>query len=84
MTEQMCVALVLGARPAIKAAAALPALFSSMKLIVELMISNTTMPVKSCQSGGLPCHIKLIVELTDLLETRNHRHNKKHVYKNSI
>ncbi|WVZ11052.1 hypothetical protein V8G54_015582, partial [Vigna mungo] len=45
---------VLGARPAIKAAAALPALFSSMKLMVELMSSNTTIPRKSCQSGGLP------------------------------
>ena len=44
----------MGARPAIKAAAALPALFSSMKLMVELMISNTTIPTKSCQSGGLP------------------------------
>jgi len=43
----------LGARPAIKAAAALPALFSSMKLMVELMSSNTTIPTKSCQSGGL-------------------------------
>jgi len=48
------VTLVLGARPAIKAAAALPALFSSMKLMVELMMSNTTIPTKSCQSGGLP------------------------------
>ncbi|KAF7814470.1 hypothetical protein G2W53_028439 [Senna tora] len=38
---------VLGARPAINAAAAFPALFSSMKLIVELMISNTTIPTNS-------------------------------------
>uniref|UniRef100_A0A2P2JF49 Plasma membrane ATPase 4-like n=1 Tax=Rhizophora mucronata TaxID=61149 RepID=A0A2P2JF49_RHIMU len=36
------------------AAAALPALFSSMKLIVELINSKTTMPTKSCQSGGFP------------------------------
>jgi len=48
------ITLVLGARPAIKEAAALPALFSSMKLMVELMISNTMIPTKSCQSGGLP------------------------------
>lgn len=56
------VTLVLGARPAIKAAAALPALFSSMKLMVELMMSNTTIPTKSCQSAGLPYFIyKFIV-----------------------
>jgi hypothetical protein len=36
------------------AAAALPALFSSMKLIVELMKSSVTIPTKSCQSGGRP------------------------------
>jgi hypothetical protein len=50
----MLITLVLGARPAIKAAAALPALFSSMKLMVELMMSNTTIPTKSCQSAGFP------------------------------
>ncbi|KAG9131730.1 hypothetical protein Leryth_009463, partial [Lithospermum erythrorhizon] len=43
-----------GARPAIRAAAAFPALFSSMKLIVELITSKQTIPTKSCQSGGLP------------------------------
>ncbi|BAT00424.1 Os07g0191250, partial [Oryza sativa Japonica Group] len=37
-----------------RAAAALPALFSSMKLIVELMMSSVMMPTKSCQSGGFP------------------------------
>lgn len=47
--------LVLGARPAMRAAAAFPALFSSMKLMVELMIKRTMIPMKSCQSGGLPC-----------------------------
>ncbi|KVH72628.1 hypothetical protein Ccrd_025584 [Cynara cardunculus var. scolymus] len=46
--------LVLGARPAISAAAAFPALFSSMKLIVELITSRQTIPTKSCQSGGFP------------------------------
>lgn len=63
VNEQMSLLLlttfVLGARPAIKAAAALPALFSSMKLMVELMMSNTTIPTKSCQSGGLPYFIYL-------------------------
>jgi len=44
----------LGARPAISAAAALPALFSSIKLMVELITSNASIPIKSCQSGGLP------------------------------
>lgn len=47
--------LALGARRAMSAAAALPALFSSMKLIVELMKSRTIIPTKSCQSGGFPC-----------------------------
>ena len=48
------ITLVLGARPAMRAAAALPALFSSMKLIVELITSRQMIPTKSCQSGGLP------------------------------
>lgn len=48
------VTLVLGARFAMRAAAALPALFSSIKLIVELMTNKTMIPTKSCQSGGLP------------------------------
>jgi len=36
-----------GANLAIRAAAALPALFSSMKLMVEFISSNRTMPIKS-------------------------------------
>jgi hypothetical protein len=44
----------LGASRAMRAAAALPALFSSMKLIVELMMSRVIIPTKSCQSGGFP------------------------------
>lgn len=47
---------VLGASRAIKEAAALPALFSSMKLIVELITRRVIMPMKSCQSGGWPCN----------------------------
>lgn len=39
--------LALGAKRAISAAAALPALFSSMKLMVELIISRITIPTKS-------------------------------------
>uniref|UniRef100_A0A0A9DC19 Mha2 n=1 Tax=Arundo donax TaxID=35708 RepID=A0A0A9DC19_ARUDO len=46
--------LVLGARLAMRAAAALPALFSSMKEMVELITRSTMIPTKSCQSGGLP------------------------------
>lgn len=46
--------LLRGASPAIRAAAALPALFSSRKLIVELISRRTTIPTKSCQSGGCP------------------------------
>lgn len=42
---------VLGAKRAISAAAALPALFSSIKLIVELIMSRQMIPKKSCQSG---------------------------------
>lgn len=52
--EQDVRTLVLGARPAMRAAAAFPALFSSMKLMVALIISSTVIPTKSCQSGGLP------------------------------
>jgi len=37
-----------------RAAAALPALFSSMKLIVEFTTSKNRIPRKSSQSGGLP------------------------------
>jgi len=39
---------VLGAKPAIRAAAAFPALFSSIKLIVEFMTSRAMIPTKSC------------------------------------
>jgi hypothetical protein len=38
-----------------RAAAALPALFSSIKLIVEFTSSKTIIPRKSSQSGGMPC-----------------------------
>jgi hypothetical protein len=38
-----------------RAAAALPALFSSRKLIVEFTSSKTRIPRKSSQSGGIPC-----------------------------
>lgn len=50
--------LALGARRAMRAAAALPALFSSMKLIVELMMSKVMIPTKSCQSGGFPWKVQ--------------------------
>lgn len=45
---------VLGANRAIREAAAFPALFSSIKLIVELIISKQMIPTKSCQSGPSP------------------------------
>lgn len=45
---------VFGAKRAISAAAALPALFSSIKLIVELMSNRQIIPTKSCQSGPCP------------------------------
>ncbi|GJY92066.1 hypothetical protein Tco_0507848, partial [Tanacetum coccineum] len=35
-------------------AVALPAMFSSMKPMVEFMINNVEIPMKSCQSGGFP------------------------------
>lgn len=54
--------LALGARRAMRAAAALPALFSSMKLMVELMIRRVIIPTKSCQSGGFPCSRKQFAE----------------------
>lgn len=56
------ITFALGARRAMRAAAALPALFSSTKLIVELMRSKTTIPTKSCQSGGFPCEEKEILD----------------------
>ena len=62
--------MVFGARPAISAAAALPALFSSMKLIVELITSNETIPTKSCQSGGLPCISSILIYI--LIMTSNY------------
>ncbi len=46
--------LVFGARWAMRAAAAFPALFSSMKLMVEFTSSKTRIPRKSSQSGGRP------------------------------
>lgn len=46
---------VFGASLAISEAAALPALFSSMKLMVELITNSVKIPIKSCQSGGFPC-----------------------------
>ena len=41
------ITFALGANLAIRAAAALPALFSSMKLMVEFISSKRTMPAKS-------------------------------------
>lgn len=41
------ITLAFGASRAIRAAAAFPALFSSIKLIVELITSSATMPTKS-------------------------------------
>lgn len=56
--------LALGARRAMRAAAALPALFSSIKLIVELITSKVIIPTKSCQSGGFPYKIRHIFNLS--------------------
>lgn len=55
--------LAFGASRAIRAAAAFPALFSSMKDIVELITSRVMIPTKSCQSGGRPCGQYQIKEL---------------------
>lgn len=49
-----------------RAAAAFPALFSSIKLIVELIMSNTTIPRKSCQSGALPCIVQIFLVIYNL------------------
>lgn len=67
-----CITFVLGARPAMRAAAALPALFSSMKLMVELIMRRTTTPVKSCQSGGFPYCCAWIVKKIK----KHHLHDK--------
>ena len=52
--KQVYQTFAFGARRAMSAAAAFPALFSSMKLIVELITSRVIIPTKSCQSGGFP------------------------------
>ena len=51
--------LVFGASLAIRAAAAFPALFSSMKEMVELITNKTMIPTKSCQSGGADCNYEV-------------------------
>jgi hypothetical protein len=43
-----------------RVAVALPALFSSMKLIVEFIMSSVMMPTKSCQPGSFPENTKQI------------------------
>jgi hypothetical protein len=47
-----------------RAAAALPALFSSMKLIVEFTSSKTRIPRKSSQSGGWPCPLASTIAIS--------------------
>ena len=65
--------LALGANLAINAAAAFPALFSSIKLMVELITRSVIMPKKSCQSGGLSCKRNYIgVALRKCVEDKNH------------
>lgn len=53
-SSKCVVTLAFGASRAIRAAAAFPALFSSKKLIVELIISSARIPQKSSTSLFFP------------------------------
>jgi hypothetical protein len=62
-----------------RAAAALPALFSSMKLIVEFTSSKTRIPRKSSQSGGLPWRCishKTVIKAKSEEDRGKHKQNK--------
>jgi hypothetical protein len=62
-----------------RAAAALPALFFSMKLIVEFTISKNTIPKKSSQSSGWPWRCisqKTIIKAKNEEDRGKHKQNK--------
>jgi hypothetical protein len=62
-----------------RAAIALPALFSSMNLIVEFTISKNRIPKKSSQSGGWPwicISHKTVIKAKNEEDRRKHKQNK--------
>jgi len=70
-----------------RAAAALPALFSSMNLIVELTISKNRIPKKSSQSGGWPwicISHKTVIKTKNEEDRRKHKQNKQNKTNDNI
>jgi hypothetical protein len=70
-----------------RAAAALPALFSSMKLIVEFTISKNRIPRKSSQSGGWPWRCishKTVIKAKNEEERGKHKQNKQNKTNDNI
>jgi hypothetical protein len=70
-----------------RAAAALPALFSSMKLIVEFTISKNRIPRKSSQSGGWPwicISHKTVIKAKNEEDRRKHKQNKQNKTNDNI
>jgi hypothetical protein len=62
-----------------RAAAALPTLFSSMKLIVEFTISKNRIPIKSSQSSGWPWKCishKTVIKAKNEEDRGKHKQNK--------
>jgi hypothetical protein len=63
-----------------RAAAALPTLFSSMNLIVEFTISKNRIPRKSSQSGGgwpwICISHKTVIKAKNEEDRRKHKQNK--------
>jgi hypothetical protein len=70
-----------------RAAAALPALFSSMKLIVEFTSSKTRIPRKSSQSGGWPWRYishKTVIKAKNEEDRGKHKQNKQNKTNDNI
>jgi len=70
-----------------RAAAALPTLFSSMNLIVEFTINKNRIPRKSSQSGGWPwicISHKTIIKAKNEKDRRKHKQNKQNKTNDNI
>jgi hypothetical protein len=70
-----------------RAAAALPALFSSMNLIIEFTISKNRIPRKSSQFGGWPwicISHKTVIKAKNEEDRRKHKQNKQNKTNDNI
>jgi hypothetical protein len=70
-----------------RAAAALPTLFSSMNLIVEFIISENKIPRKSSQSGGWPwicISHKTVIKAKNEEDRTEHKQNKQNKTNDNI